>query len=146
MPFPDSPPPARRARRPATQSATRLALLALACLPSLAAAQLNAAARQEIDTLLRAVGSSGCEFLRGGTVYSATKAHDHLQQKFEYLDARGQLKSAEDFIVKAATRSSMTGEAYGIRCAGSGVQASDAWLHARLKALRPPGAAPQPKA
>ncbi len=135
-------PPSRRGPAPAMRG---LALLALACLPALAAAQLQADARQEIDALLRAVGSSGCEFLRGGSSYNAAKAQDHLQQKFEYLDARSQLKSAEDFILKAGTRSSMTGESYSIRCASTGVLASDAWLHAKLRALRSPRApAPAP--
>lgn len=134
-PLPDAPLPARR---PAVLSALRLGLVAAACLPAVAAAQLSPGARQEIDGLLRAVGSSGCEFLRGGSAHSAAKAQDHLQQKFDYLDARGQLKSAEDFIVKAGTRSSMTGEAYAIRCPGTGQQASDAWLLARLKVLRQP--------
>ncbi len=140
MPTIDLPRPARRF---AALGARRLALLAMACLPCVATAQLSPAARLEIDALLRAVGSSGCEFLRGGTAYSATKAHEHLQQKFEYLDARDQLKTAEDFIAKAATRSSMTGEAYGIRCVGAAPLASDAWLQARLKALRPLAAAPK---
>lgn len=132
-PLPHALPPARR---PAVLWALRLGLVALVCLPALAAAQLSATARQEVDWLLRTVGSSGCEFLRGGTAYSAAKAQEHLRQKFDYLDARGQLKSAEDFIVKAGTRSSMTGEAYGIRCPNSSQQASDAWLHTHLKALR----------
>lgn len=133
------------ARRPAVRAALRAGLLAIAWLPAVCAAQLPPAARQEIDALLRAVGSSGCEFMRGGTAYSATKAHEHLLQKFEYLDARSQLKSAEDFIAKAATRSSMTGEPYGIRCSGANQQPSDVWLQARLKALRPAGAPPQAK-
>jgi|JI9StandDraft_2_1071091.scaffolds.fasta_scaffold207611_1 hypothetical protein len=133
--LPDAHPPERR---PAVLGALRLGLVALACLPGLAAAQLSPTARQEIDALLRAVGTSGCEFLRGGTAYTAAKAQEHLRSKFEYLDERGQLKSAEDFIVKAGTRSSMTGEAYGIRCGSTGAQASEAWLQARLKALRQP--------
>lgn len=141
-----SPPPdrSRADKRAPVLAALRMGLLAWACLPALAAAQLNDTARQEIEALLRAVGSSGCEFMRGGTAYTATKAQDHLQQKFAYLDNRGQLKSAEDFIVKAGTRSSMTGDAYGIRCAGTGHQASDAWLLARLKAMRQQGSA-QPR-
>lgn len=128
--------PPARARR-CSSTAWAVAAL-LAWLPALAAAQLTPAARQEVDALLRAVGSSGCEFLRGGTAHPAAKAQDHLQQKFEYLDTRGMLKSAEDFIVKAGTRSSMTGEAYAIRCPGTGQQPSDEWLLARLKALRAP--------
>ncbi len=130
-------PPTTRRRR-----AAQTTLLALAWLPVLCAAQLSPVARQEIDGLLRAVGSSGCEFMRGGTAYAAAKAQDHLQQKFEYLDARAQLQSAEDFITKAATRSSMTGEPYGIRCAGAAAQPSDDWMRARLKTLR--AARPKP--
>jgi hypothetical protein len=61
MPSTETTQPARRA---AALGALRLALLAMACLPSVAAAQLNAMARQEIDTLLRVVGDSGCELLR----------------------------------------------------------------------------------
>lgn len=120
---------------PAACRASTLVLV-LATLPGLAAAQLSPVARQEIDGLLRAIGASNCEFLRGGTAYGAAKAQDHLQQKFDYLDTRGQLKTAEDFIAKAGTRSSMTGEPYGIRCAGTPTQSSEEWLHARLKALR----------
>ena len=108
----------------------------LAWLPMLAAAHLTSAARQEIDALLRAVGSSGCEFVRSGTAHPAAKAQAHLQSKFEYLDTRNLLNSTEDFIVKAGTRSSMTGEAYAIRCPGVPQQASDEWLLARLKTIR----------
>lgn len=133
------------AERPPTTQRRRAAqttLLALGWLPALCAAQLSPVARQEIDGLLRAVGSSGCEFMRGGTAYPAAKAQDHLQQKFEYLDTRAQLQSAEDFITKAATRSSMTGEPYGIRCVGAAMQPSEDWMRARLKALRTPRAKP----
>lgn len=124
------------ARGPGCRPAKPALLALLAWLPALAAAQLTPVARQEVDALLRAVGSSGCEFVRGGTAHPAPKAQDHLQQKFDYLDARGMLKSAEDFIAKAGTRSSMTGEAYAIRCPGAAQQPSDEWLLARLKALR----------
>ena len=124
-------------RQRAAASRTGLLLL-LGWLPALCAAQLSPVAKQEIDALLRAVGSSGCEFLRGSQAYSAAKAQDHLQEKYAYLDARAQLHSAEDFIGKAATRSSMTGEAYGIRCAGAPTQTSEAWLRSRLAALRQP--------
>ena len=126
--------PCHRPSRPRRRGPALAALLAW--LPALAAAQLAPVARQEVDALLRAVGTSGCEFVRGGTAHPAAKAQDHLQQKFDYLDARGLLKTAEDFIAKAGTRSSMTGEAYAIRCPGTAQQASDEWLLARLKALR----------
>lgn len=118
----------------------------LGWLPAICNAHLSPAARQEIDALLHAVGTSGCEFLRGATVHSAMQAQAHLQQKYDYLDVRGQLNSAEDFIAKAATRSSMTGQVYGIRCVGAAPQASAEWLKTRLKALRLPAASGHPKA
>lgn len=108
----------------------------LACLALPAVAQLTPAARAEVDKLLHAVGSCGCEFVRGGKAYPAEQARQHLGQKFDYLDARGQLKTAEDFITKAGTRSSMTGEPYMIRCSGTAPLASSAWLHAQLVTLR----------
>ena len=130
--------PAICAQRRQRAAAWRNGLLLMGWLPALCAAQLGPVAKQEIDALLRAVGSSGCEFLRGSQIYSAARAQDHLQEKYAYLDARAQLQSAEDFIVKAATRSSMTGEAYGIRCAGAATLTSEAWLRSRLAALRQP--------
>lgn len=135
---------ARDAGRPAIVASARLVALVLGGLPGLCAAQLSPIAKQEIQGLLHAVGSSGCEFIRGGTPHAAAKAQSHLFLKYEYLEARDQLKSAEDFIVKAATRSSMTGEAYAIRCAGAGQMASEDWMKAKLKAMRQAPNAPAP--
>ena len=52
------------------------------------------------------------------------------------LATRQMLGSAEDFIAKAATRSSLTGEAYAIRCPQRPVQPSAVWLESELQALR----------
>lgn len=131
--------PARRLHRRCLAAGVRCSLLGLLVLPVLGMAQLTPAARKEIDLLLSAVGTSGCEFMRGGTAHSAAAAQQHLQQKYEYLASRDGLNSTEDFIAKAATRSSMTGEAYGIRCAGSTPLASEAWMKARLRAMRATG-------
>jgi hypothetical protein len=113
-----------------------LAVLSLAAAPLLCHAQLSQNARKEIDGLLSAVGSSGCEFMRSGKAHPAAEAQQHLQKKYDYLATRDKLSSTEDFIVKAATRSSMTGEAYGIRCSGAPQQPSEEWLKARLKEIR----------
>lgn len=130
--------------RAMARAAVGLGLLALACTTA-ATAQVSATTRQEIDALLLAVGTSGCEFMRSGTAHNAAKAQLHLREKFEYLDMRNQLNSAEDFIVKAGTRSSMTGEAYAIRCANTPQQSSADWLNTRLKLLRMPAGPAMPK-
>lgn len=114
----------------------RAGLMVLGLGPALCLAELSAASKKEIDGLLHAVGTSGCEFMRGGSPHAAAKAHEHLAMKYEYLASRDQLKSAEDFITKAATRSSMTGEAYGIRCKGAPTQTSADWMNAQLKVIR----------
>ncbi len=93
--------------------------------------------------MLRAIGTSGCEFVRGSSAYNAAQAQDHLQQKLDHLNARDLLKTTEDFIARAATRSSMTGQAYAIRCAGMPQQTSEDWLKARLKTLRVAPVAPK---
>ncbi len=91
---------------------------------------------REIAGLLQAVGTSSCEFIRGGTAYPAAQAQQHLRKKYEYLAVRGQLASTEDFVDKVATRSSMLGEAYMMRCGSAAPQPCEQRLRARLKAIR----------
>ena len=122
--------------RPGARTRARRACLLLALLPAVCAAQLSASAQREIDGLLRAVGSSGCQFLRGGTAHPAAEAQQHLHKKYSHLAARNMLVSAEDFIDKAASRSSMNGEPYAIRCGESPPVRSDEWLRARLQIIR----------
>jgi hypothetical protein len=119
---------------PRTRAA--LGVIALGVLPAISTAQLAPGAKKEIEGLLVAVGTSGCEFVRGGTAHPPAKAQQHLQKKYDYLAARDKMASTEDFIVMAASRSSMTGEAYGIRCAGSPQQNSEDWMKAKLAAMR----------
>ena len=121
-----------RRRRLCIRDAVCLAAL----LPAVCAAQLSTTAQREIDGLLRAVGGSGCHFMRSGSAHSAAEAQQHLHKKYSYLAARNQLASAEDFIDKAATRSSMSGQAYAIRCGDSPSVRSDEWLRGRLQLIR----------
>lgn len=105
-------------------------------LPTQATAQINPKAEREITGLLHAVGSSGCQFIRSGKAYAADRAQAHLNKKYEHMVSRNMLGSAEDFIVKAATRSSMSGEAYAMRCGDAPPQRCDEWLMGKLKAMR----------
>lgn len=85
-------------------------------------------AQAEIDYLLSTVANSGCEFYRNGSWYDSKFAAGHLSSKFRYLLARDQIQSSEDFIEKAATRSSLSGQAYAIRCRGSEAVPTGQWL------------------
>jgi hypothetical protein len=100
------------------------------------AAGPTTAASAEIQQLLSFVATSGCQFNRNGTWYPAPEASAHLAEKERYLAQRGQIASAEDFIAKAATKSSMTGKPYTVRCGSEPPIGSDEWLTAELRRLR----------
>jgi len=107
-------------------------LLATAAL----AAPLSPAARAEIDGLLSRLEASRCEFNRNGTWYSAAEAKSHLQRKLRYLEDHDLVNSAEQFIERGASGSSMSGKPYLVRCGGAAAVESGVWLRAELKSLR----------
>jgi hypothetical protein len=90
----------------------------------------------EIDYLLGLVGSARCEFNRNGTWYGSTRAQEHLRSKYEYLAAHGRVVTAEEFIERAATKSSRSGQPYLLRCGGGKVVTSESWLRAALARYR----------
>ena len=99
-------------------------------------ADLPAPAKAEIVQLLNTLGSSSCEFYRNGSWYKAAEAKTHLNKKYDYLLKKGLISSTEEFIRKGATESSMSGEAYQVRCPNEAAQPSAAWLGNKLKLLR----------
>lgn len=93
-------------------------------------------ARSEIAALIAALGTSGCEFQRNGTWYDAVTARAHLQRKYDYLRKRDLAPTAERFIERAASRSSISGQPYRVRCPGRAEQPSADWFLQRLRAIR----------
>ncbi|HEY1140298.1 MAG TPA: DUF5329 domain-containing protein [Lysobacter sp.] len=108
----------------------------LGLLATSASAEPPPQAQREIAQLIDALGSSGCEFQRSGKWYPAGEAKTHLQRKYDYLRRRDLVASAEQFIERAGTQSSMSGKAYAVRCPGQGTMPSAQWLGARLSGLR----------
>jgi hypothetical protein len=102
-------------------------------------AGLPPSSRAEIDSLLKVLGSSGCEFYRNGTWYSAAQAQDHLRMKYEYFLSKDLVANADEFIAVAATKSSMSGQAYQVRCPHQEAQASAVWLGNALRRIRDGG-------
>lgn len=92
-------------------------------------------AEAEIQSLIRAVADSGCEFSRNGSLHSAEAAAEHLELK--YAQGKRYADSAEAFIEHLATRSSWSGEPYWMICNGNKDFAAH-WLSARLALLRTP--------
>jgi hypothetical protein len=100
------------------------------------AEQGSPAAKHEVSQLLEFVAASGCQFKRNGSWYDAGKARAHLQEKYDYLDHRGKVSTAESFIDLAASKSSISGQAYQVRCSGRPEMTSASWLSNELKRLR----------
>lgn len=90
----------------------------------------------EIAHLMKFLRSSGCDFNRNGSWYVPAEAHDHILKKLDYLRGRATIPSAEYFIRDAASRSSMSGKLYQVRCPGTPVQECRTWLSDELKLLR----------
>jgi hypothetical protein len=133
----------RRGGRLAARTAGLALLVALALPAGVCAAGTGSAqaapaalASQEIEQLIAALGRSGCSFQRNGSWHDAGAAQEHLQRKYEWMRDRGRIASAEQFIEDGASRSSMSGRAYQVRCPGQPVQTAAAWLRARLRDLR----------
>jgi hypothetical protein len=103
------------------------------------AEQASPATQREVSQLLDFVGKSDCQFNRNGKWYDAAKARDHLQEKYDYLNRRGQIPSTEAFIERAASQSSMSGKAYQVRCGNGSSMSSASWLSTELKRLRAGG-------
>lgn len=95
-----------------------------------------AAAKLEIAHLFTVLEASNCQFYRNGSWHVAKDASLHLQSKYKYLQDKDLVPSAEKFIERAATQSSMSGKAYQIKCADNVVQPSAPWFQAALVKYR----------
>jgi hypothetical protein len=98
------------------------------------AAELSAAERQKVEALIKHVeGLRDARFVRNGSEYDTATAVRFLRGKWEASAA--EIKTAKDFIDKAASVSSTTGRPYLVRFRdGKEVKAGD-YLRAELKKL-----------
>ncbi|MFM9886044.1 MAG: DUF5329 family protein [Burkholderiales bacterium] len=84
----------------------------------------------DIEFLITRIAQSGCQFVRNGNVYPANEAAEHLRRK------RASVRSAltpDQFIEHIASKSSMSGEPYLIRCTGQHDEPSGPWLRRALQ-------------
>lgn len=111
-------------------------VLALAAMGAASQAAPPPRAAGEIEGLIAALGASGCQFQRNGRWYAAAEAQSHLRRKYDWLVKRDLVASAEQFIERAGSGSSLSGQAYRVRCQGQPMLSSAAWLTAKLAELR----------
>ena len=98
------------------------------------AAEIPQNVRTEIAALLVRLENSGCEFNRNGTWYDAPRAKAHLERKLQAAD--GSVQSTEQFIELVATKSSLSGRPYLVRCGGGMPIPSQEWLADQLTEIR----------
>ena len=112
------------------------ALSLIVCMVPLARAQPAPSVQIEVDFLLGYIQESGCDFYRNGTWHAASAARSHLHDKYVFLVARDQIRTTEDFIEKAASKSSLSGETYQVRCGADAPATTELWLRAELARFR----------
>lgn len=123
----------QRIARPISQWLSAASLSLMIMVPHVQAQTTQAA--QEIRGLLDFVEHSECRFVRNGNEHPGAQARAHLEKKLNYLERKNMVSSAEDFINLGATKSSVTGTAYEVRCP-TGVQPVSTWLTTELKRQR----------
>jgi hypothetical protein len=101
-----------------------------------ARAEPPAILQQEISHLLRYIGDSGCDFKRNGTWSNSKVAEAHVRGKYDFLAKVGLVDTAKDFIDKAATASSLSGQPYEVRCGVDLPMRSSLWLSNELARYR----------
>ena len=87
-----------------------------------------------IEHLLSFVAHSDATFIRNKKDHTGEAAEDHMRKKYEHF--RKKIRTPEDFIRLAATKSLLSKKPYTVRTAEGNVIASSEWLQAELKRYR----------
>lgn len=99
-----------------------------------AIADVPAEQLREVEHLLVFVKESGCIINRNGSEYLAKKGLSHIEKKYDYF--RDDISSTEEFIELSATKSTMSGDYYTVKCPGKKSIRTKDWLLAELKRYR----------
>ena len=105
----------------------------VAFLVAFAPPTLAVSPQAEIDHLIAFIAASPCAFIRNGVAYDGAEAVNHIKDKYDYY--RADIRSAEDFIALAASKSAMSGKPYLVECDGATEPAAD-WITRELAAFR----------
>jgi hypothetical protein len=109
-------------------------LLPIVLFSLLASDAYAAPLQDEIDHLLQYLSESGCSYMRNGSEHTAQDAVAHIRKKANYY--KNDIDSTERFIELSASRSTISGKSYTIRCPGLPAQDANAWLSAELNRYR----------
>ena len=87
----------------------------------------------EIDHLFEYIEGATCTFYRNGQEYGSQEASAHIRRKYTHI--KGRIKTTEEFIRYAATKSSISGQSYQVICDGK-TMATAEWLTRELTHFR----------
>jgi len=84
--------------------------------------------KKKIEFLLHEIEQlNGAKFWRNGTAYTPKEATDYLRMKMKWND-KGPIRSANEFIEKVASKSTITGKPYFIQMPdGTKIEARPFW-------------------
>ena len=81
---------------------------------------------ETIGHLLDFVANSDCAFIRNGSSYNSKEAAAHIKAKYDYF--QNEIKTPEDFIRLAASKSVLSGRPYLVKTADGKQMTSAEWL------------------
>jgi len=105
-------------------------LVIYSAVPARAAESLE----QTIAFLLHRIETADATFIRNGQTHTPQEAVAHVRAKYEHF--KGQIKTPEDFIRLAATKSLLTGQPYLVRTRDGKEMPLNAWLSNALREHR----------
>lgn len=111
----------------------RSLIIAALLAPAIVAAEATETTA-EIEYLLSTLGNSECTFVRNGKRHDAEKAEEHLRMK--HRRGKRYVTTAETFIERLASRSSMSKKPYYVECPDDEPVPSGDWLMQRLSEYR----------
>ena len=99
-------------------------------MPSIALAATDDTLVGTINHLLAYVEASNCVFIRNGKEHDSKEAAKHIKAKYDYFMFN--IKTPEEFIEKAASKSVLGGQPYEVRCGDHLPIPSAEWLTQEL--------------
>ncbi|MEO5719519.1 MAG: DUF5329 family protein [Chthoniobacterales bacterium] len=108
-----------------------LGLLAVALISSATAAE---SLDQTINYLITYIAKSDATFIRNGEKHAPAEGAEHVRAKYEHF--KKEIKTPEDFIRLAASKSLLSGKPYLVIPKGEKERHLDEWLTEALQAHR----------
>jgi len=98
--------------------------------------------QETVEYLMGQVTDSDLIFIRNGRPHRGTEAAEHMRKKYEHF--QNKIKTANDFIDLAATKSLMSGSPYLVVTKEGAHVPTAEWLRAELSACRAGNRPPAP--